>query len=811
MQRRWILGSLLLGALAPLPAAADPAPFDLAGPVLRVDVTHGGVTLPIAQVPNLAEGDRLSIMADLPADQSARYLLVAAFLRGATNPPPEKWFYQAETWTRKGRKGLDLAVPAGARQVVLFLAPQTGGDFSTLRSAVRGRPGAFVRASQELNQASLDRSRLDAFLAAIQTTDPADPARTARITPQLAESLAIKLNPDCLTRMPDLQAACLMQNQDALVLNDGHSNAISDTLTGPGADLALQLSATPQGGLGYYSPYIGAIRDIIGIFGSIHTAKYQYIPALKTEHGDRIALILNAAPSFHNPKSVLVTTLPAIAPARMPPLRLTRAMPVCAGAADVLIPVSGAPLVFSTGYLHDVAFRVRTGRGGTVDAPATPDVERGGFLVHGLGAKLAGAGPAASGTLRGRWGFEPYEGPQVQLQMAGAGQWHVDGEDRRALVAGRADPLDLTGGAAACVESVALRLPSGETRPVEWKATAPDRLSLILPLADVAAGDMTLLVGQAGSKDPAALPLRAFAEASRLDAFDIRAGDSAGLLTGRRLDQIASLSADGVTFQPGELMRTGKGDALRLSAGGDAPAGGFIAGRSQTATVTFKDGRTASIRFTVGSPRPQVSIVARAVTALPETAPVAIRLTDPAELPSGATLAFSLRMANGKWTGDETIEVAGGMAGEETGAPDAPPVALSPGKGLALQDAQVAVATLDTRALPPSIFGPLRFRVRKGDVAGDWQILATLVRLPALHQLTCPDSMAADCELSGGNLYLIRSIASDALFARSIDVPDGYIGTTLKVPHPAGGTLYLKLRDDPATVNTIVGAGPNAS
>ena len=161
MIKRTTLPLLALGLAAQAAPAADPAPFDLAGPALRVSVTHDGVTLPIAQVPNLAEGDRISIQADLPADQSAHYLLVAAFLRGATNPPPEKWFYRAESWTRKGRKGMTLTVPQGARQLALFLAPETGGDFSTLRNTVRAQPGAFVRASQDLNQASLDRSRLE--------------------------------------------------------------------------------------------------------------------------------------------------------------------------------------------------------------------------------------------------------------------------------------------------------------------------------------------------------------------------------------------------------------------------------------------------------------------------------------------------------------------------------------------------------------------------------------------------------------------------------------------------------------------------
>src|SRR5579862_5830852 len=91
----------LLAVLGGAAAHADPAPFDLAGPSLQVKVSRGGQTLPIAEVPNLAAGDQLSIRADLPTTQSAHYLLIAAFLRGATNPPPKNWFFQCETWTRQ--------------------------------------------------------------------------------------------------------------------------------------------------------------------------------------------------------------------------------------------------------------------------------------------------------------------------------------------------------------------------------------------------------------------------------------------------------------------------------------------------------------------------------------------------------------------------------------------------------------------------------------------------------------------------------------------------------------------------------------
>src|SRR3984885_8710389 len=158
---------LVVGAFTSL-ARAVPAPFDLAGPTLEVTVTRGATTLPASQVPNLAPGDKVWIKADLPESQSVGYLMVAAFLSGSTNPPPEKWFFACKLWTGKcGSEGLTVTVPQGAQQVLLFLAPHTGGDLRTLIGAVRGRPGAFVRTSQDLNQAALDRSRLERFLSAI--------------------------------------------------------------------------------------------------------------------------------------------------------------------------------------------------------------------------------------------------------------------------------------------------------------------------------------------------------------------------------------------------------------------------------------------------------------------------------------------------------------------------------------------------------------------------------------------------------------------------------------------------------------------
>src|SRR5882762_579208 len=207
-----------------LPMWAGSAAFDLPGPPIEVRVTRAGKTLPIAQVPNLQVGDRIWVHPNLPAEQSVHYLLVAAFLRGATNPPPEGWFTKAETWNPRVREeGIVLTVPPDAQQVLLFLAPETGGDFSTVRSAVHGKPGAFVRASQDLHQAGLDRSRLDTYLDLVRKTSDANPDALHDRSILLARSLNIKIDSQCFDKPIEQQAPCLTQNTDQLVLDDGHS------------------------------------------------------------------------------------------------------------------------------------------------------------------------------------------------------------------------------------------------------------------------------------------------------------------------------------------------------------------------------------------------------------------------------------------------------------------------------------------------------------------------------------------------------------------------------------------------------------
>ena len=793
------LGCLLLSLTVALAAQAGaaPAPFDLAGPTLDVRVTRGATTLRAAEVPNLAPGDQIWLKADLPASQSAHYLLVAAFLRGATNPPPESWFFPCKTWTGKcAVDGLTITVPPDAQQVLIFLAPQTGGDFKTLVSAVRGRPGAFVRTSQDLNQAALDRSRLERYLATIRSLNDADPSKLTQAAPLLARSLAIKIDDKCLDRLPELQAPCLMQGQESLILNDGHSTSIVEALTsGPGSDLAMEASFTPQLSYGYYSPYIASVLDIARIFDSFSTAQYQYIPALASQRGDRMALTLNAAPSFHNPKSVIVTALPAVEPAQLPPLHAVDPKELyCARRTSLVLPVEGAPLVFSTGFARDMTLRLTGADGKTLELPATADPTQGGYVIDTAALGAASLGDSVQASLNGYWGFDPYQGPRFRLMNAHARTWELAGDDT-ALIVGRKDTLHLRADNVSCIDGIMLRDPAGKELKADWKPVKPNEVEIKLPLEDAAAGAMTLLVKQYGVAEAQPVNLRLFAEAARFDGFAIHAGESHGLLKGSRLDEVASLTFKNVTFVPDDASRTAS-DELTLVAQEPSAAALLKPERGINAKVTLQDGRALPLTVAVDAPRPRASLIGRFVQPSAAATASNIQLTDSGELPEDATLTFSMRsMTPSTFSHDVTVDIATGDESSFT------TLTLANG-GLTLENAQVAVATLDpAKAFGGSAFGPLKYRVSAKGVAGDWQPLINLVRLPRLTELTCPATRELACKLVGSNLYLIDAVAGNPEFAHPVAVPDGFLGTALPVPHPSGGPLYVKLRDNPAVIH----------
>jgi len=212
------------------------------------------------------------------------YLLIAVFLRGATNPPPETWFIKAgKTWSNRVREeGIVFTVPPGAQQAILFLGSGNRRRLQHIAFGLcAGKPGAFVRAAHDLVQASLDRSRLDTYLGAVREISRSNPQELQERSTLLARSLNVKLEQQCFDKPSEQQAPCLVQNTDELVLDDGRAGSkMTPLTTGAGADMIGQLSISRAAGGGIYSAYVGAVVDLARMLENLHTASYQYIPAL---------------------------------------------------------------------------------------------------------------------------------------------------------------------------------------------------------------------------------------------------------------------------------------------------------------------------------------------------------------------------------------------------------------------------------------------------------------------------------------------------------------------------------------------------
>ena len=262
------------------------------------------------------------------------------------------------------------------------------------------------------------------------------------------------------------------------------------------------------------------------------------------------------------------------------------------------------------------------------------------------------------------------------------------------------------------------------------------------------------------------------------------------MLTGTRLDEVATMTVNNVAFAPSApLSHTNNQDSMLFA--GPATST-FKPDEQPEVKVTLKDGRELDLKATVLPSRPMVTLMNKSVHA--DGAASAIHLANPDELPDHAKLTFFIQ-APEAFPRDQKIEVSSSDNSFST--------TLKVGEGgIVLEDRKTALVTLDpAKAFGGSAFGPLRFRPVAADgTTGDWQPLATLVRLPQLKELHCVEG-APQCKLVGTDLFLLQQVGSDAQFANAVTVPEGFGDNALNIPRPTGA-MYLKLRDDPNVVNT---------
>lgn len=835
--------------------------FDLTGPSISVHVQRGDQSLPIAEVPNLQAGDKLTIHADLPKTQSVHMILIVSFLRGSTNPPPENWFTELKTWDKKFSEGVTVTVPQEAQQALIFLAPETGGDFSTLKSAVMGRPGTFVRAAQDLNEASFEQARIERYVQALQRVTEGTPDQLLDHSKKLAATLNLKPNDDCFKKAADQQLACLRQTGTQLLLDDGHGQTLAASLTtGASADLIGAVAVTPAAtasGIASYSAYVGTVIDVVRLMSGIHTAHFQYIPAIAFPDEEALNLRLNTAPSFHDPKSVIVVALPAIQHSVAPPLRLQDAGHVsCLLQPNMVLPLEGAPLVYATSFAHDMHLHLNNGAtiNGKADLPLRADAFEGGLLLtdeegrrplpvsapeaHDPGNPEAKSAPTlqprenkapvavvpdkggpmqVTGTLQGMWGFDSFSGLTVPLQRLPGGGWSA--VEQSDLFAGRENQLRLRADGTACTSNVALDQ-GGNDSNLKWKqGDRPNVLQVTVPLQKAAPGSVHLLVHQYGTAAVEKVAVTAYSDKTRLEALRIHAGDSVANLSGNGLGGVDSVKIAGVEYKPAS-DQPADGKTLRLTPtvnkaakdnNGKPP---FSApGENGTAEVKLADGRTLPVPYSVDTARPAVDLLSKTVkvdtgNGLPLT------LGGNSDIPLNARVTLALRSRfPERFPRSEKIEVALEDGSLKT------TLSLADGS-VVLQDSRTALAFLTPgKIFGTSAFGPIQARAVGSDgTVGDWIPLGTLVRTPVITGVTCTRTTAKEdpadsgCQITGRDLFLLGAIAADSSFGNAAEVPLGFAGDSLPVPRPADNkTLYLKLRDDPDVVTTVTAPVPPSS
>src|SRR3982074_1658206 len=101
-----------------------------------------------------------------------------------------------------------------------------------------------------------------------------------------------------------------------------------------------------------------------------------------------------------------------------------------------------------------------------------------------------------AGSFAGFWGCRSSAGAVFRLRPSRPAQWIVASKDASALIVGREDTLHLQSPEACCVSEVSLKDEKGKSLPAEWKTAKPDELEVKVPLQNVVAGSVMMMVKQ---------------------------------------------------------------------------------------------------------------------------------------------------------------------------------------------------------------------------------------------------------------------------------------------------------------------------
>jgi hypothetical protein len=403
-----------------------------------------------------------------------------------------------------------------------------------------------------------------------------------------------------------------------------------------------------------------------------------------------------------------------------------------------------------------------------------------------------------TGTVRGYWGFDAFEGPTLTLQQIDGKDWKIVGDTP--LFAGQDNHLTLKGDGTACVQHIALTGKENKDADVTFK---PDpgkdvkaTLDLDISLKKAVPGGYSLAIQQYGDSHTQNVSLTAYTGDIHVSGLKIHKGDNTAILTGEGLKDVVSAQIENQTFMPAENNNDDRTVHLEAKAG-VSPSDG------KDATVKLKDGRTMTVKISLEDPRPSLALLSFTDKPVQANGALPVTLGAKDDAPLNGKLIFVVQTKD-VFPRKQTIEVATVRGSVHTS------LSLAD-DNLVLQDDHTAIATLDPlKAFGQSAFGKLQMRPVAGDgTPGDWTPLGTLVRTPQITAIHCTTADAPTCIIDGSGLFLVRSFSAVKDFTKPTEVPSGFADNTFIVPTPADGTtLYLKLRDDPDAVAAITLPAP---
>jgi hypothetical protein len=771
------------------------------------------VTLPAANVPALANGDRVALRFPDYSGAATRvnYHVNVAFL---TEVAPQHWLFErSSAQDRLFVKKTKRAPRASTKNEIAFtygtgdhrgipivlIVPEDGKTrgMDGVRDYVEAHPTDFKNMAESTNDA-VDRYTWFADFTAGLSQGAIDPISGQQRVVAVAASLGASQATVAACYVPGAtQAEVANCIQGALVSVQAQPNLEAPTqaqfLGGlAGAAAPLQLAT-------YLEPLVAVWQ----IFARSGRKEYEYLPsslelARDARHAAAPYEVLAGlkVPTIRPPaaaSSALFFTIGDPQSAARPPVVAsdTPAGGICATTPRVTIPVH---VDRTSKYLNATRLIVATPGKPDRSLPLDPDAA----AAPTVDRRALDDGSAAAYTVRlaGRFGFDELQNDARALAHVAVPRdvpWTLAPAPHHEPTAGAGFDMIASAPVAPCLTHAELQFGSAAPLPLQIRRLDAARVELTGSLANVPATDATVRLYQDdpahGSAIERAVAVAIAPPPAQIDPKTmptLAQGDDAMELHGTGLDGIAAVRIGTATFAK-------MTDATATTA---CFVGAPLANRVQGATVAsalLPTNGTPGEAFTtlIGPPRP------RGLVALTNGAPVAfsseplhVVLTSSTPLPARRELRLRRLDA---------------PAGPCDALRDDDTAVTVPADATHLASAtHLDVALASGGLLGDAAFGTLQLQLvdARSGARSDWATIpGTFVRSPAIVRIACPPDAASSCRLFGTRLETIASVDTSAgtvplgaACAAENKVP------CVLVPHLGAYVLRLKDGDTPFPV-----------